>query len=405
MGIHQWLVDSPHKGQVMWKVFPCHDIIMTISPHLQPSSTYSQWPVPAPRPSRSSPMGQSASSHSPNSPPSGGGANTVDNKMVPRPPPPRHSSRDPQFAESFTRTSHDPAMSEPRPAVQGQPKDERTGDQFENPPPLPQRDNLSQLKKNVRTMDTNMNVTGRHTPTFTSSHFTYGQSTSKSWDSQMMSQVASGNSLPRQHASAADKLPERPHSRAALEHPLSLPRDANTIELQPLPSKPPKAPERGSASELATQMSQLTLAQAHWASNPMNGRSSALGQYSPSEISSRSVTPPLPPLSPSNTPPITPPASPPHTARNKPSTNPNFMAHTPDVVNSAKGRNGKKKGLSGFYDGLSGMVRRKKPTPGKALSRPRIGRGYRNSHSSKSCSFRLHFIIKIILSLCWEFSL
>ena len=23
-----WLVDSPHKGPVMWKVFPCHDIIM-----------------------------------------------------------------------------------------------------------------------------------------------------------------------------------------------------------------------------------------------------------------------------------------------------------------------------------------------------------------------------------------
>ena len=27
-GIHQWVVDSPHKGPVMWKAFPCHDAIM-----------------------------------------------------------------------------------------------------------------------------------------------------------------------------------------------------------------------------------------------------------------------------------------------------------------------------------------------------------------------------------------
>ena len=27
-GIHRWLVDSPHKGPVMWKLFLCHDIIM-----------------------------------------------------------------------------------------------------------------------------------------------------------------------------------------------------------------------------------------------------------------------------------------------------------------------------------------------------------------------------------------
>ena len=27
-GIHQWLVDSPHKGTVMWKSFVFHDIIM-----------------------------------------------------------------------------------------------------------------------------------------------------------------------------------------------------------------------------------------------------------------------------------------------------------------------------------------------------------------------------------------
>ena len=27
-GIHQWSMDSPYKGPVMWKVFPCHDIIM-----------------------------------------------------------------------------------------------------------------------------------------------------------------------------------------------------------------------------------------------------------------------------------------------------------------------------------------------------------------------------------------
>ena len=27
-GIHWWPVDSPHKGQVMQKDFPCHDVIM-----------------------------------------------------------------------------------------------------------------------------------------------------------------------------------------------------------------------------------------------------------------------------------------------------------------------------------------------------------------------------------------
>ena len=26
--IHQWLVDSPHKGPVTWKALPCNDIIM-----------------------------------------------------------------------------------------------------------------------------------------------------------------------------------------------------------------------------------------------------------------------------------------------------------------------------------------------------------------------------------------
>ena len=28
LGIHQWLVDSPHKGPVLRNAFPCHDIIM-----------------------------------------------------------------------------------------------------------------------------------------------------------------------------------------------------------------------------------------------------------------------------------------------------------------------------------------------------------------------------------------
>ena len=27
-GVHQWPVDSPHKWPVMWKDFPCHDVIM-----------------------------------------------------------------------------------------------------------------------------------------------------------------------------------------------------------------------------------------------------------------------------------------------------------------------------------------------------------------------------------------
>ena len=35
MGIHQWLVDSPHKGPVMQKAFPCYDI-MVDSPHKGP---------------------------------------------------------------------------------------------------------------------------------------------------------------------------------------------------------------------------------------------------------------------------------------------------------------------------------------------------------------------------------
>ena len=29
-GIHQWLVDSPQKRPVMWKEFPCHDVIKQI---------------------------------------------------------------------------------------------------------------------------------------------------------------------------------------------------------------------------------------------------------------------------------------------------------------------------------------------------------------------------------------
>ena len=28
-GNHQWLVDSPHKGPVKQRAFPCHDVIMT----------------------------------------------------------------------------------------------------------------------------------------------------------------------------------------------------------------------------------------------------------------------------------------------------------------------------------------------------------------------------------------
>ena len=27
-GIHQWAVDSPHKGPIMWKSCPCHCVIM-----------------------------------------------------------------------------------------------------------------------------------------------------------------------------------------------------------------------------------------------------------------------------------------------------------------------------------------------------------------------------------------
>ena len=28
-GIHWWPVDSPHKGPVMWKALPCHDVFMS----------------------------------------------------------------------------------------------------------------------------------------------------------------------------------------------------------------------------------------------------------------------------------------------------------------------------------------------------------------------------------------
>ena len=27
-GIHRWPANSPHKGPVTWKIFPCHDVIM-----------------------------------------------------------------------------------------------------------------------------------------------------------------------------------------------------------------------------------------------------------------------------------------------------------------------------------------------------------------------------------------
>ena len=29
-GINQWLMDSPHKGPVMQKVYPCHDVIINV---------------------------------------------------------------------------------------------------------------------------------------------------------------------------------------------------------------------------------------------------------------------------------------------------------------------------------------------------------------------------------------
>ena len=31
-GIHQWLVDSPHKGPVTWKMFPFDDVILYLTP-------------------------------------------------------------------------------------------------------------------------------------------------------------------------------------------------------------------------------------------------------------------------------------------------------------------------------------------------------------------------------------
>ena len=32
-GVHQSLVDSPHKGPVIWKVFSCHDVFMVCLSH------------------------------------------------------------------------------------------------------------------------------------------------------------------------------------------------------------------------------------------------------------------------------------------------------------------------------------------------------------------------------------
>ena len=40
-GIHWWPVDSLHKGPVMWKVFPCHDVIMTLTSSSSSSSPLS----------------------------------------------------------------------------------------------------------------------------------------------------------------------------------------------------------------------------------------------------------------------------------------------------------------------------------------------------------------------------
>lgn len=89
-----------------------------------------------------------------------------------------------------------------------------------------------------------------------------------------------------------------------------------------------------SASAVAHQASQMALkANSKW----RDSLASDDGNYSPSISSSRSVTPPLPPLSPDNTPPHTPPDSPSlprHTQLHRPPNAPGFLARTPDVVTS-----------------------------------------------------------------------
>ena len=42
-GIHRWLVNSPHKWQVTWKMFPFNDVIMEMN-HLEgPKLPFTKW--------------------------------------------------------------------------------------------------------------------------------------------------------------------------------------------------------------------------------------------------------------------------------------------------------------------------------------------------------------------------
>ena len=148
----------------------------------------------------------------------------------------------------------------------------------------------------------------------------------------------------------------------------------NSIRTGPLP------PE--SASAVAHQASQMALkANPKWRDSLVSEE----GNYSPSISSSRSVTPPLPPLSPDNTPPQSPPGSPGlsrHTAAQHQYNPPGFLARTPDVVTSTAKKpvvNGKKKANRRTAGGASVGV---KTWDGRA-KRTTVGRNGKRGPSSR----------------------
>ena len=106
-----------------------------------------------------------------------------------------------------------------------------------------------------------------------------------------------------------------------------------SIELQTLSGAKGAGGGPESASAMAHHASQMALkVNKKW----RDSLATDDGNYSPSISSSRSVTPPLPPLSPDNTPPQTPPDSPSalRHGHHRSVTAPGYLARTPDVVTS-----------------------------------------------------------------------
>ncbi len=165
-------------------------------------------------------------------------------------------------------------------------------------------------------------------------------------------------------------------------------RDSNP---KPLPKDYPSQPSHyQTASSMTHRAPQLTLPQPKW----RGSLASEDGQYSPS-LSSRSVTPPLPPLSPADTPPITPPESP-QMGRHLPQSMPpggiqGYLTRTPDVVTSTAKKNspgggGKKKQTKRALGGgvavktWDGRMKRSVPN-GKTNGRITHTQAYRNARS------------------------